>query len=39
MFELERNYKICRRVYQILFVNVADIFIQYIHMVDLDKIE
>ena len=39
MFELERNYRICRRVYQFLLVDVADIFIQYIHTVDPDKIE
>lgn len=39
MFELKRNYRICRRVYQSLLVNIADLFIQYIHKLDPDEIE
>ena len=35
----EKNYKISRRVYQSLFVDVADIFIEYIHSLDADEIQ
>ena len=39
MFEIEKNYSIFRQVYQCLFVDVADTFIQYIYTLDLDEIE
>ena len=39
IIEIEKNYRICRRVYQSLFVEVADTFIQYINMLTPDKIE
>ena len=39
MSELKRNYRICRRVYQSLFIDAADTFIQYIHMLDPDETE
>ena len=39
MFEIEKNYSIFRRVYQCLFVDVPDTFIQYIYTLDLDEIE
>ena len=35
----KKNYRICRRVYQSLFVEVADTFIQYINTLTLDEIE
>ena len=35
----EKNYKISRRVYQSLFVDVADIFIEYIHSLDADEVQ
>ena len=31
MFEIEKNYRICRRVYQSLFLKIAEIFVQYIN--------
>ena len=39
MFEIEKNYSIFRRVYQCLFVDVPDTFIQYIYTLYLDEIE
>ena len=39
MSELKRNYRIYRRVYQSLFIDAADTFIQYIHMLDPDETE
>ena len=39
MLEIEKTYKICRRVYQSLFVDVTDIFIEYIQSLDLDEIQ
>ena len=39
MHEIEKTYKICRRVYQSLFINIADIFIEYIQSLDLDEIQ
>lgn len=39
MSELKRNYRICRRICQSLFIDVADTFIQYIHMLHPDEIE
>ena len=34
-----KNYRICKQVYQSLFVDVAETFIQYINTLDLDKIK
>ena len=34
-----KNYRIARRVYQSLFVDVADRFIKYIHLLDIDEIQ
>ena len=31
MLEIEKNYIICRRVYQSLFFEIAETFIQYIN--------
>ena len=39
IIEIEKNYRICRLVYQSLFVEVADTFIQYSNMLTPDKIE
>ena len=39
MREIEKTYKICRRVYQSLFIDIADIFIEYIQSPDLDEIQ
>ena len=36
---VESNYKISRRVYQSLFVDAADSFIEYIHLLDPDEIQ
>ena len=30
MLEIEKTYKICRSVYQSLFIDIADIFIEYV---------
>ena len=30
MRKIEKTYKICGRVYQLLFIDIADIFIEYI---------
>ena len=35
--EIEKTYKICRRVYQLLFVDTADTSIEYIQLLDIDK--
>ena len=39
MLEIEKTYKICRRVHQSLFVNAADTFIEDIQSLDLDEIQ
>ena len=39
MCEIEKTYKICRRIYQSLFIDIADIFIEYIQSLDLDEIQ
>ena len=39
MREIEKTYKICRRVYQSLFIDITDIFIEYIQPLGLDKIQ
>ena len=39
MREVEKTYKICRRVYQPLFIDIADIFIEYIQSLDLDEVQ
>ena len=36
---VEGNYKISRRVYQALFIDFADIFIEYIHSLDPNEIQ
>ena len=36
---IEKNYRISRRVYQSLFVDVADNFVEYIHSLDVDEIQ
>ena len=36
---MEKNYRICRRVYQSLFVEVTNTFIQYINTLTPDEIE
>ena len=33
---VESNYKIIRRVYQHIYTDIADIFFEYIHSLDLD---
>ena len=39
LMQLKKNFKTSRRVYQSLFVNVADSFIEYIHMLVVDEIQ
>ena len=39
MREIEKAYKICRSIYQSLFINIANIFIEYIQSLDLDEIQ
>ena len=39
MLETEKNYSLCRRVYQSLYVDVTDNFIQYIHSLEPDKVK
>ena len=36
---IEKSYRISRRVYQSLFDDVADSFIEYIHSQDVDEIQ
>ena len=36
---MKKNYRLCRLVYQSLFVDIADIFIQYIHSLEHDEIK
>ena len=38
MLEIEKNYRICWRVYQSLLVDIADVFIQNTDTLDLDEI-
>ena len=37
--KLKKNYGICRRVYQSLYDDIADAFIQYIHLLEPDEIK
>ena len=37
--KLKKNYKICRRVNQSLYVDIADTFIQYIHSLKPEEIQ
>ena len=37
MLEIEKNYGICRRIYQSLFIEIADKFIQYINTLSPDE--
>ena len=37
--KLKKTYKLCRRVYQSLFVDATNIFIEYIQPLDLDEIQ
>ena len=37
--ENEKNYRTCRRVYQTLFYEIAETFIQYINTLTADEIE
>ena len=39
MLETEKNYRICRRVYQLLFFEATETFIQYINTLSLDEIK
>ena len=39
MRKIGKTYKICRRVYQSLFMDIADIFIEYIQSLYLDQIQ
>ena len=39
MLEIEKNYRICRLVYQSLLIEIADTFIQYINNLSPDKID
>ena len=39
MPEIEKNYRICRRVYQSLFIEIASTFIQYINTLSPDEID
>ena len=39
MLEIEKKYRICRRVYQALFYEIVESFIQYINTLTVDEIE
>ena len=39
MLEIEKNYRLFRRVYQSLFVDTADIFIQQIYSLEPEEIK
>ena len=39
MREIQKTYKICRRVFQLLFIDINDIFFEYIQSLDLDEIQ
>ena len=39
MREIEKTYTFRRRVYQLLFIDLDDIFIEYIPSLDLDEIQ
>ena len=39
MLEIDKNYRLFRRVYQSPFVDIADVFIQYIRLLELDEIK
>ena len=36
---IQKTYKLCRKVYQSIFIDIADIFIGYIQSLDLDEIQ
>ena len=36
---VKKNYRISRRVYQSVFVDVAGSFIEYIHSLDVDEVQ
>ena len=38
MLEIEKSYRLCRSVYQSLFVDITNVFIQYIHSLEPDEI-
>ena len=39
MLEIEKNYILCKRIYQSLFFDIADLFIQYIHSLESDQMK
>ena len=39
MLEIEKIYRVCRRLYQTLFYKIAETFIQYINTLTPDEIE
>ena len=39
MLEIEKNYRVCRRVYQALFYEITETFIQYVNSLAPDEIE
>ena len=39
MLEIEKNYRVCKRVYQALFYEIAETFIQYVNTLAPDEIE
>ena len=39
MLEIEKIYRVCRRLYQTLFCKIAETFIQYINTLTPDEIE
>ena len=36
---VESNYRVIRRVYQHMYSDIADIFFEYVHSLDLDEIQ
>ena len=39
MLEIEKNYRVCKRVYQALFYEIVETFIQYVNTLAPDEIE
>ena len=39
MLEIEKSYRVCRRVYQALFYEITETFIQYVNSLAPDEIE
>ena len=39
MLEIEKNYRVCRRLYQALFYKIAEIYIQYVNALAPDEIQ